>query len=121
MTPPGEQPWTLGRPLVLLALIGAHAALVTEVVKAGGRLSLASGALVVGTNAVLAALFGTIGRFRAIPLMGLFATVALTEALLWPSASEGRNTGWIAVVALVGCLLLAAAGVALRCFGPRRR
>jgi hypothetical protein len=100
--------------LLAAALLAANVTVAVEINRARGW--LAAG-LVLGVNATLAAFFavgmGTI-RMRLVPLMATFTVTALTEALLWRSATAGRDNRWIAAVAIVGCLMLGAAWAALR-------
>jgi hypothetical protein len=99
---------SLGAVMAIVAMIGANAALVAQVAKSGGwRLA----GVVVLTNAALCTLAGAVVRFRLIPLMALFTSAELTEALLWQSAVSRRSNDWIATVAILGALTLLALAV----------
>jgi hypothetical protein len=101
---------SLGGMLAIVAMLAANGALASQVVKAGGwRLA----GLIVATNAVFCTLAGLVVRFRLVPLMALFTTAELTEALLWQSATSGKPSDWIATVALLGAVVLLALALGL--------
>jgi hypothetical protein len=112
----------LGMALASAAVVAANLAVVGEVIRTAptARAAWVGCGLILGTNGILCALFGLVLRFRFVPLMGIFTVAALTEALLWRSAASGRNSGWIAVVAILGGCLLAGFAYALRGFRRRR-
>jgi hypothetical protein len=96
--------------MAIVAMIAANVALASQVVKHGGW-QLA--AVIVGTNAAFCTLAGAVVRFRLVPLMALFTTAELTEALLWQSAASGRPSDWIATVAVLGAITLLALALGL--------
>jgi hypothetical protein len=103
-------------------MIAANVAMVAEVVKISpdpDRAKLIAG-LMLATNAVLCFILGIGFRFRLIPLMGIFTTAALTEALLLGAAASRQNNAWILVVAMLGAILLAWIMVRLRAATRRR-
>ena len=103
--PSSRRRLSLGGMLAIMAMIAANLALASQVVKVGGwRLA----GIIVGTNAVFCTLAGLVVRLRLVPLMALFTTAELTEALLWQSATSGRSSDWIATVAVLGAVALLA-------------
>jgi hypothetical protein len=118
-TPNRRSRLTLGALLAIVAMLAANISLVVQVGRLGGW-GLA--AMIVGTNAVFCLMAGAVVRFRLIPLMALFTTAALTEALLFQAATSRRPSGWIATAAVMGAVALLALAVGVRALQrPRSR
>ena len=97
--------WRLGTLLAVVAMVAANLTLWAGLNRAAGwRLAL----VVVAVNAVLCLMAGAVVRFRLVPLLALFTTAELTEALLLQSALSDRGGDWIAAVAVLGGLALLA-------------
>lgn len=94
----------LGAMLAVVAMVAANATLAAPLVRHGGW-TLA--AVLIGTNALFCGLAGFALRLRLAPMMALFTTAELTEAMLW-QASQGRPSGPIAAAAVLGGMFLLA-------------
>jgi hypothetical protein len=111
--------FTIADYLMIVAVIAANVALVSQVFNVSGPGSWIVAAMVLGVNALFCLVFGVVLRFRMIPLLAMFTTAALTEAILWQAAISKRNNTWIVVIALLGGALLAV--VVMRVRAVRRR
>jgi hypothetical protein len=82
--------------------------MVTEVVRTAG---LRGGELAAGmvlTNGIFALVLRAVWRIRIVPLLAVFTTTAMTEALVWRTAWEGRRTNELVYLGLGSALVLTA-------------
>jgi hypothetical protein len=89
----------------------AHLAMISEVVRSagarGGQLAVA----ILLTNGVFALVLRAFWRIRLVPILAIFTTTAMTEALVWRSAWEGRRTMEIGFAGVASAILLCLFGL----------
>lgn len=91
-----------------MAFILAHIAMIAEVVRTAGVRGAELAVAMLITNGIFAIVLRVAWRIRLVPILAIFTTTAMTEALVWRSAWEGRRTQELAYLGLCSAILLAA-------------
>lgn len=110
--------WTLGTLALAVAMVAGNLALWAVVSRSYGR--FAAVALVV-INAVFCLIAAPAVGFRLVPVLAVFTTAELTEAMLLQSATSPDASGTIAAVAVLGGLALLALGAGFATIHRGRR
>lgn len=115
---PRRSQWTLGRASLAVAMVAGNLTLWSIVTRSYGRFAAV---VLVLTNAVLCLFAAPVVGFRLIPVLAIFTTAELTEAMLLQSANSPDNANRIAVVAVLGGAALVIMGVGISANRRRRR
>jgi len=96
---------TQSEALAGVAFLMAHCAMITEVVRTSGMRGRELAAGMILANGIFALVFRVVWRIRIVPLLAIFTTTAMTEALVWRTAWEGQRKDELVYFGL-GCAVV---------------